>query len=324
MSVTDGIVRIRVTRGREGQILVRGAVAGSVALEPVSRGEVVRIHMRGPDHHEDAFRALQLLMHHLAVRTSFRLALLDVPPSDAAYLAIATAAGFSARTAGRGAGVLSRPVPPLTYTDGVVTIRRQRPDDIDAHLAAIDDEQIDWLWEPGSREQWEALSPDQQRARNVAHLRRCHDSFGDGPKWTFSVDGQSVTYLAYIDCDLGNEDVPAGQANIAYTAHPAYRGQGNVSRAVRLVTRFLRDHTGAQYAHIIADSQNTASLRVALAAGATQTGRWENEHGRIMIRHVLPVRDRHGGEPRRPGPVIGTAGQTARGRPGRCARRRHA
>jgi RimJ/RimL family protein N-acetyltransferase len=292
--VTDGLVTIGVSGGQSGQILVGGAVAGSVALKPVSRDDVVRIHlsMSAPDHHEQAFRALQLLMHHLAVRTSVRVALLDVPQSDAATLAIATAAGFSARTAGHGAVVLSRPVPPLTYTDGVVTIRRQRPDDIDAHLAAIDDEQIDWLWEPGSREQWEALSPEQRRARSVAHLRRCHDSFGDGPKWTFSVDGRHVTYLAYIDCDLDNEHVPTGQANIAYTAHPAYRGQGNVSRAVRLVTAFLRDHTGAQSAHIIVDSQNTASIRVALAAGATKAGAWQNEYGRIMIRHVLPVRDR--------------------------------
>ena len=293
-SVTDGVVTIRLSGGQAGQILVGGAVAGSVALEPVSRDEVVRIRlsMSAPDHYEDAFRALQLLMHHLAVRTSFRLALLEVPQCGAATVAIATAAGFSARAAGHGAGVPSRPVPPLTYTDGVVTIRRQRPDDIDAHLAAIDDEQIDWLWEPGSRQQWEALSPEQQRARNAAHLRRCHDSFGDGPKWTFSVDGRDVTYLAYIDCDLDNEHVPTGQANIAYTAHPACRGQGNVSRAVRLVTAFLRDHTGAQCAHIIVDSQNTASVRVAVAAGATRAGAWQNEYGRIMIRHVLPVRGR--------------------------------
>ncbi len=54
----------------------------------------------------------------------------------------------------------------MRYTDGVVTIRRQRADDIDRHLEAIDDEQIDWLWEPGDRQKWEAQTPDQQRARN--------------------------------------------------------------------------------------------------------------------------------------------------------------
>ncbi len=44
--------------------------------------------------------------------------------------------------------MLERPVPPVSYTDGVVTIRPQRVDDIDRHMEAIDDDQIDWLWEP--------------------------------------------------------------------------------------------------------------------------------------------------------------------------------
>ncbi len=44
-----------------------------------------------------------------------------------------------------GDDVLRRPIPPVRYTDGVVTIRRQRADDIDRHLEAIDGEQVDWL-----------------------------------------------------------------------------------------------------------------------------------------------------------------------------------
>ena len=122
------------------------------------------------------------------------------------------------------------------------------------------------------------------------HLQASHDSFGTGPKWNFSVDRSDAPYVAYIDCDLANSNVPAGDANISYTAHPAHRGQGNVSRAVRLIAQFLRDHTGAENAHIIVDAQNVASLRVALAVGATEAERWHNEHGRIMIRHVLSLR----------------------------------
>ena len=51
--------------------------------------------------------------------------------------------------------ILRPPVPPVRYTDGVVTIGRQRAEDIDRHLEAIDDEQIDWLGEPGDRQKWE-------------------------------------------------------------------------------------------------------------------------------------------------------------------------
>lgn len=186
--------------------------------------------------------------------------------------------------------VFTRPVPPVTYNDGVVTIRRQRADDIDRHLEAIDDQQIDWLWEPGDREKWEALSPAQQRARNLTHLSASHESFGAGPIWRFSADTMDANYVAYVDCDLANNHVAAGEANISYTGHPARRGQGNVSRAVRLLTQFLLDHTGARSAHIIVDEQNAASLRVARAVGATESQRWVNEHGRTMIRHVLALR----------------------------------
>jgi hypothetical protein len=93
----------------------------------------------------------------------------------------------------------------ISVTDG-----RVRADDIDRHLEAIDDEQIDWLWQPGDRQKWEALAPDQQPARNLSHLQAVHESFGTGPKWTFSADRAAAPYVAYIDCDLANDHVPAG------------------------------------------------------------------------------------------------------------------
>ena len=186
--------------------------------------------------------------------------------------------------------LLTRAIPPVTYSDGVVTIRPLRADDIDRHMEAIDDEQIDWLWLPGDRQGWEAMTPVEQREHNVLYLRASQDTFGSGPKWIFAADLAGASYVAYVDCDLANINVPAGEANISYTAHPAYRRHGNVSRAVRLVTSFLRDHTGAGSAHIIVDAANAASLRVAHAVGAVEAERWRDEYGRTMIRHVLPLR----------------------------------
>ena len=169
-------------------------------------------------------------------------------------------------------------------------LRPLRADDIDRQLEAIDDEQIDWLWLPGDRPKWEAMTPAQQREHNVAYLRACEEGFGAGPKWVFAADLADASYVAYVDCDLANNHVPFGDANISYTAHPAYRGQGHVSRAVRLIAAFLCDHTGAATAHIIIDEENEPSLRVARAVGAERSGRWLDEHGRPMIRHVLPLR----------------------------------
>jgi RimJ/RimL family protein N-acetyltransferase len=250
----------------------------------------IRYWLRRDDRQVDlGFRAVQLVMHHLATRTNYLTAALRPRHTNTAALAVAAASGFTRRP-GADARLLTRPVPPLTYTDSVVTIRRQQPDDIDAHLEAIDEEQIRWLWMPGDGEKWAALTPDQRRAHNLSHLQACHDSFGAGPKWTFSVDGPDARYIAYVDCDLANMSVPAGEANISYTCHPAHRGRGYVSRAVHLLGRFLRDHTGATMAHIIVDAENTASLRVARAVGAREADHWRNEHGRTMIRHVLTVR----------------------------------
>ncbi len=56
-------------------------------------------------------------------------------------------------------GFFTRPVPQITYSDGVVTIRPPRTDDLEADLGAKDDEQIHWMWLPSEREAWEAMSP---------------------------------------------------------------------------------------------------------------------------------------------------------------------
>ncbi|HTA09524.1 MAG TPA: hypothetical protein VK836_13480 [Streptosporangiaceae bacterium] len=186
ISVTDGRVSIR-SEDRAGAGPLAAIVSGDIIAGWVSYdgewdrlapGEVlVRYDMRARSFgHDRAFRALQLLLHHLATRSDYRTAVLRVPPGDAGALALATAAGFTCGPGAGGDGVLRRPVPPVRYTDGVVTIRRQRPDDIDRHLEAIDNVQIDWLWEPGDRRKWEAQTPDQQRARNQAHLHAFHES----------------------------------------------------------------------------------------------------------------------------------------------------
>jgi RimJ/RimL family protein N-acetyltransferase len=299
IDVTDGLVRIRSCGPATsaavifGENKTSGRLSYGSELELPDAGDVrlrcdfpAELHASG-----GAGRALHLLLHHLATRTRHKTAVLLVGKSDADLLAIAAGAGFAGRASlSGGRHVLTRSVPPVRYADGVVTIRPLRAGDIDRHLEAIDDEQIDWLWLPGDRAQWEAMTPARQREHNVAYLRACQDGFGAGPKWAFAADLADASYVAYVDCDLANPHVPLGDANISYTAHPAFRGQGNVSRAVRLVAAFLRDHTGAASAHIIIDEANEPSLRVARAVGAARTGRWIDEYGRTMIRHVLQLR----------------------------------
>ena len=186
----------------------------------------------------------------------------------------------------------------IAITDGLLVLRRQRLDDLEMHLSAIDDDQIDWLWESGDRARWEAMTADQQRDHQARHLQEVHDRFGPGPKWTFSVDGPNAPYAVYIDCDLANARVPAGQANISYTCHPVYRGRGWTTRAVRLACTFLRDYTTATHAHLIIDARNFASLAVARSVGAVEVEHFQDKHGPTMIRHVMQLADTDPAAPR--------------------------
>lgn len=237
-----------------------------------------------------ATRAVQLLTHHLALRTDTETATLVIDADNGPSIALATRLDFKLTAVRERQHHFARPVPPLTYGDGVVTIRSPQLEDLDADLEAKDDLQIDWMWLPGERETWSAMSPSQQRDHARCGLQRRRDAFGTGPKWTFSVDGPEAAYVAYVDCDLWSTDVPAGEANIAYSAHPRYRSKGYVSRAVRLMMQFLREQTGAREAHIIVDAENIESLHVALAAGAKPGERWVNDRGRTMIRHLATLR----------------------------------
>ncbi len=238
-----------------------------------------------------ATRAVQLLMHHLAVRTDHHTATLVIDAGNERSLALASRLQFALTRVEDRQHHVARPVPQLAYSDGVVSIRPPHLEDLDADLDAKDDEQVNWMWLPGEREAWTAMSPRQQRDHARRGLQRRRDDFGTGPKWTFSVDTREAAYVAYVDCDLANQDIPVGDANIAYSAHPRYRGQGYVSRAVRLVMQFLREHTGTRYAQIIVDAENIDSLHVALAVGARPIEHWVNDRGRPMIRHVVALRE---------------------------------
>lgn len=319
-TATDGVVEIRPSRpgdvdvlvaGRDDEfrrflgegdddpsptacIVVDGGVVGWVDfdldrawLEPdeINVGYNVFADHRG---HGYASRAVKLLLHRLALDAPHTTATLLIHPENRRSLAMAERTGFRRHGDLDGNPYWKQPIPPVRYSDGVVTIRPPEVLDLEADLESKDEEQIRWLWLPRHRESWEAMTSREQRAHARAGLEARVREFGCGPKWTFSVDTSDDRYVAYIDCDLRNDHVPAGEANISYAAHPNHRQRGYVSRAVRLVTRFLTDHTAARTAHIITDLDNSPSVRVVRAVGATPTESW-TEAGRRMQGHVLDL-----------------------------------
>ena len=173
--------------------------------------------------------------------------------------------------------------------DGFV-LRPLGPSDLDVHLAAIDDEQIRWLWEPGDGDRWYAMTPQVQRERQRKYLEATYNEFGPGPKWAFAMDAPDAAYVVYIDCDLAIPDAPPGSANISYSCHPAHRRKGYTVRAIGLVCEFLRQETAATEANLAVELDNAPSLGVVRAVGASEVSRYVDQHGRTMIRHVLPLR----------------------------------
>jgi RimJ/RimL family protein N-acetyltransferase len=278
-------------------IVADGAVVGWVDFDrderewldhsQVNIGYAVHDDHRGNGY---ATRALMLLLHHLGQATDVATATLLIDEENVWSLGLPARAGFTdAGVLGDdGARFFTKPVPPQAYTDGVVTIRPFLADDFDRDLEAKDEEQQRWLWLPEHRESWAAMTPDER----LAHARQWIDSNETdprtGPKWSFTID-VGGRYCGYVDCDLANDGVPHGEANISYSSHPAERGKGYVSRGVRLILRFLAEHTGARTASIGVDARNEASLRVARAVGAVEVGRHIDKLGDPMVRHELPI-----------------------------------
>jgi RimJ/RimL family protein N-acetyltransferase len=192
-----------------GCIHARGQIVGFVDydtdqewLEPgeVNVGYSVFAPHRGRGY---ATRAVRLLLHHLAVRTGYTVASLLIDPANERSLAVAARIG-AVPAAHPGGCYFRRPVPPLSYSDGVVTIRPAGPG------------------EAG----WSRNEP-----------------FGTGPSWAFCADAAGVAGVGSAECDLASDRRPRGEACIRVACPPGYRGYEN--RVARLVTRFLRDHTGA-------------------------------------------------------------------------------
>lgn len=235
-----------------------------------------------------ATRSVHLLLSHLGRTTDVRTATLAIDRENLPSRAIARRAGFRLRGELGADHLYERRVPPTTYTDGTVTIRPFAPGDAETHLAGIDDEQIRWLWRPGEREQWAAMAPDEQAAHQQRWVAGLVERQGRGPYHAFAVVAGGV-HVGYVDADLANPNAPAGEANVAYAMHPAHRGRGHAARAVRLLLRFLADHTGATDAHLAVEPANEPSLRVARAVGAREVERLHDTHGRTLLRHVVAV-----------------------------------
>lgn len=142
---------------------------------------------------------------------------------------------------------------------------------------------------PGAHSSTAVTTFDRDAPRRSVRLADVTDSFGTGPRWTFSIDAVDAAAVGGIDVNLASEHAPAGEANISYWVHPDFRGRRIAADAVQLALCFLRDHTSVRRAHLMVEPANTASLAVVASTGATTEATTVDRHGRTLVRHSLEL-----------------------------------
>jgi len=155
-----------------------------------------------------------------------------------------------------------------TLTDGVVTLRAHRPDDVEGCLEQCQD--------PLSR-RWTTVPVPYTRADAERFVTEVMPhGWADGTAWGFAVevDGR---YAGTVEL----RDEGHGRAEVAYGSHPWVRGTGAMVRAVRLLLDWGFAEQGVRVAVWRANVGNWASRRLAWRLGFTVEG---------TLRRALPQR----------------------------------
>src|SRR3954449_6992290 len=156
-------------------------------------------------------------------------------------------------------GMLHHPDPPLS--DGVITLRPKRREDIDALVAVCQDPEISrWTRVPSpytraDAEGWIAAAElDRQAGRGIDWL---------------AVDEQDEVVASIAVQDIRADE---GVGEIGYWVAAPARGRGVATRAVRLAADWALRELGLQSLELMTHENNLASQGVARAAGFTETG----------------------------------------------------
>ena len=159
----------------------------------------------------------------------------------------------------------SGPPPQPTLTDGVVTLRPWRDEDIDEAIAGHDEEIAHWFGFP-------VVTPSYETHKQA--VDNWHTWYED--------DRRRVNFLVEVDGAIaGNVEVQdhgGGLGRLSWTLYAGRRGRGYATRAVRLLSDYAFAELGLKRLEAEVDPRNTRSLRVASRAGLRREG----------VRRVVP------------------------------------
>jgi RimJ/RimL family protein N-acetyltransferase len=148
-------------------------------------------------------------------------------------------------------GAFHSPIP--TLTDGVVTLRGFRSDDLDAMVETCNDPLI---------RQWSSLPQPYERKHAEGWLARSEAGWSDGSHYQFGIE-----HNGRLIGDVNLRPQHARLAEVGFSLAAAARGQGFMTRALRLVLPWGFHHARIDVVHWRAHVGNWASRRVAWAVG---------------------------------------------------------
>ncbi|WP_375487200.1 GNAT family N-acetyltransferase [uncultured Jatrophihabitans sp.] len=145
-------------------------------------------------------------------------------------------------------------------TDGVVTLRPARPEDAQGYLEDDDPVAVSWGFD----------------GRPRTHRQAEQRMAGAGLEWLV---GRNA-WLTVVDVGTGafagdlqvRRGGPPGVAELGYAVHPAFRGRGYTSRALRLIVPWVFEVAGFGRIEVGAKRGNIASQRAAQTAGFRPDG----------------------------------------------------
>ena len=142
--------------------------------------------------------------------------------------------------------------------------------DADDWSAAQDDECARWFGWP--------CRPGVERCR--AHLERvANDAEPDSFTWAIRTP---AGFAGGADLKLHE-----GRWNVSYFVHPAHRGRGIATRALRLVCGWAFDGLGFAVVSTRVRAGNAASLRVLAKVGFRLAGKETGDDGHVEVLHEL-------------------------------------
>jgi RimJ/RimL family protein N-acetyltransferase/8-oxo-dGTP pyrophosphatase MutT (NUDIX family) len=152
-------------------------------------------------------------------------------------------------------------VPPQpTLTDGELTLRPWREEDIDTAAELADDEMVRWFDFP-------AIPP---KSGLVSAVEEWHRLYADDRSVV-----NFVIELAGETGPVGNVEVrrtAPGVGEVSWTTYKPYRGRRVARRAVRLLTVYAFGELGLERLEAKVDPENRPSARVAIRSGFRREG----------------------------------------------------